>query len=148
MEEFSDRGWTISFDRVATRLAYGQIASGGADGCTCDLCRNWVLSRDTILPTAFKNLLDQLGIPLARDVEVWHCARLDSGLHSYGGWYHFVGSIVSGEREGSPPLTFPPLAVLFRSRRDLVAEPFANQSVVQLDFHCEVPWLSDVPEAE
>jgi hypothetical protein len=148
VEQTSIQGWTISHDRDATRVAYGQIAAGGADGCTCDMCRNWVLSRHALLPTAFKELLDQLGIPLSRDAELVHYARLDSGLHLYGGWYHLVGSIVSGEREGSPPLTFPPVAVLFHSRHDLVAEPFAKHSVVQLYFHCEVPWLSALPEAE
>jgi hypothetical protein len=31
-----------------------------------------------------------------REAEVYHLTHLESGRHLYGGWFHFVGFIVSG----------------------------------------------------
>src|SRR5262245_57758370 len=148
MEHLSLQDWEILYDRAATRAAYSRITAGGAERCNCAPCRNWVLSRHELLPVKFKELLDRLGIPIERDAEVYHNARLESGLHSYGGWYHFVGTVVRGERERLPPLSLPPLAVGFCSRAALVPEEFRDHPVVQLEFHADVHWLSDVPEAE
>src|SRR5262245_42240485 len=92
-------GWEIQFDREETATAYAQIEIGGAEACGCEPCRNWVASRVQLIPSGFRDLLERLGIPSDRDAEVYHNARLESGLHSYGGWYHFVGNILFGERE-------------------------------------------------
>jgi hypothetical protein len=148
MEHLSLQDWEILYDREATRAAYSRITAGGAEFCNCAPCRNWVLSRHELLPVKFRDLLDRLGIPVERDAEVYHNARLESGLHSYGGWYHFVGKVERGERENASRLSFPPFTVYPHSRPVLVPQVFAGQPVVQLEFECEVPWLSDVPEAD
>jgi hypothetical protein len=93
-------------------------------------------------------LLDRLGIPLDREREVYHNCRLDSGLHSYGAWYHFVGSVLSGERDCAPNVEFGPISVYFHARPALLPEAFAGLPVVQLEVVAEVPWLSNIPEAQ
>ncbi len=148
MELLDPLGWRIEYDRPATAAAYARIPFNGPDRCGCDPCRNWAATRDRLLPGSFRRLLDQLGIPCDREAEVYHNARLGSGRHSYGAWYHFIGRVQFGEREDSPPLVFGPFVVHFHSRPALLPEAFAGQPVVQLEVDAEVPWLSSVPEAE
>ncbi len=147
MDHLELPGWRVLYDAAATRAAYARVPVGGADSCSCDPCRNWVLSRARLVPGEMRALLGRLGIPLDRDAEVYHNARLESGLHSYGGWYHFVGRVLTGEREGSPHVLFGPFAVFFHSSPALLPEAFAGHSVVQLEFRAEIPWLSEIPEA-
>ena len=98
------------------------------------------------MPVKLQEFLDLLGVPLDGEVEVYHNCKLDSGLHSYGAWYHFVGKLLSGERDKPQALEFGSYSVSFRSDLDLLREEFKGQSVVQLDIHAEVTWVSDVPE--
>jgi len=53
---------------------------------------------------------------LNREAEVYYNGRLESGLHSYSAWYHFVGRTLFGERECSPNVVFGPFSVFFHSR--------------------------------
>lgn len=91
-------------------------------------------------------MLGRLGIPFDRESEVYHNGRLESGLHSYGAWYHFVGRVLFGERECSPNVAFGPLSGYFHSKPALLPEAFAGQPVAQLEVVAEIPWLSEVPE--
>src|SRR5262245_32030902 len=132
MERLELHGWKILYDRAATQAAYAKVPIGGADSCGCDPCRNWVQSRDRLLPPELRALLDQLGIAPDRDAEVYHCARLESGLHSYGGWYHFVGQVLEGDRKDSPHIAFGAFSVFFHSKPALLPEAFTGYPVVQL----------------
>jgi hypothetical protein len=147
MQHLDFPGWQILFDREATTAAYTQIAAGGAETCACDPCRNWAASRAEVLPHEFRELLDRLGIPMDREAEVYHNARLDSGLHSYCGWYHFVGQIIFGEHEDAPRIALGTFLIFFHSSPILLPEPFVGRAVVQLEFEAEVPWLSPIPES-
>jgi hypothetical protein len=147
MELLELPGWRIEYDRPATVAAHACAPAAGPETCGCDPCRNWAATRQRLLPEAFRGLLSQLGIPPDREAEVYHNARLESGLHSYGAWYHFVGRVLSGERGCSPDVAFGPLSVYFHSRPALLPSAFADQPVVQLEVVAEVPWLSEVPES-
>src|SRR5262245_29774835 len=94
--------WRIEFDRPATVAAHARVTVPAPEACGCDPCRNWARTRQRILPAAFLGLLDRLGVPIDREAEVYHICRLESGLHSYGAWYHFVGRVLYGELECSP----------------------------------------------
>jgi hypothetical protein len=83
----------FSCDRQATMDAYARAIHGSSDVCVCNGCRNFVAARAQVYPRAFKELLDSLGIDSRMDGEVYHNARLASGLHDYGGWFHFVGAL-------------------------------------------------------
>jgi hypothetical protein len=147
MESMELSGWRIEYDRPATVAAYAQSPATGPESCGCDPCRNWAATRERLLPPDFRGLLDRLGIPFDREAEVYHNCRLESGLHSYGAWYHFVGRVLVGERGGSPNVTFGPFSVYFHSRPTLLPEAFAGGPAVQLEVVAEVPWVSDVPES-
>ena len=140
-------GWHIEYDRSATAAGYARAPVNGPEACGCDPCRNWAATRDRLLLEEFRGLLDRLGIPFDREAEVYHNCRLESGLHSYGAWYHFVGTVLFGERDSSPNVVSGALSVYFHSKPALLAEAFAGQPVVQLEVVAEVPWLSEVPEA-
>jgi hypothetical protein len=140
-------GWQVEYDREATAAAYAGTPASGPESCGCAPCRNWAATRERLFPREFRELLERLGVPFDRECEVYHNCRLEAGLHSYGGWYHLVGRVLSGERESSPHVRFGPLSVYFHSSPALVPEAFAGQPVVQLEIDAEVPWLSEVPEA-
>jgi hypothetical protein len=147
MECLEFPGWRIEYDRSATAAAYSHVPASSPETCGCDPCRNWAATRGRLLPEEFRRLLGRLGIPVDREAEVYHNGRLESGLHSYGAWYHFVGNVLFGEQECSPNVAFGALAVFFHSKPALLPEAFAGQSVVQLEVVAEVPWLSEAPEA-
>jgi len=147
MELLELPGWRIEYDRPATTAAHARSLATGPEACGCEPCRNWAATRERLLPPEFRRLLDQLGVPFNREAEVYHMCRLESELHSYGAWYHFVGRVMFGERECSPHVAFGPFSVFFHSRPALLPEAFAGRPVVQLEVVAEVPWLSEVPEA-
>jgi hypothetical protein len=142
--EFTE--WRIEYDRSATATAYACAPVNSPEVCGCNPCRNWVAARDRVLPEEFRGLLDRLGVPFDREAEVYHNCRLESGLHSYAAWYHFVGRVLFGERDCSPNVVFGPLSVYFHSNPCLLPEAFAGQPVVQLEVEAEVPWLLEVPK--
>jgi hypothetical protein len=146
MELLELPGWRIQYDRAATEWAYLQAPDVGPAACQCNACQNWVASRSQILPVQFLQLLAKLGIPPNREAEVYHNGRNESGLHSYGGWYHFVGKVLFGERECSAHVAFGPLAIWFHSQPQLVPPAFQGKPVVQLEIWTDVPWLSNIPE--
>jgi hypothetical protein len=140
-------GWRIEYNRSATVAAFAGAPATGPETCGCDPCRNWAATRERLLPSEFREMLGRFGIPFDREAEVYHNCRLDSGLHSYGAWYHFVGRVLFGERECSPNVVFGPFSVYFHSKPALLPEAFGVQPVIQLEVVAEVPWLSEVPEA-
>jgi hypothetical protein len=124
---------------------------GGPEECGCEPCLNFVAARDQIYGPDVRALLEKLGVSRNREVEIHHMARLKSGKHLYGGWFHFVGSIVSGadaaekvaENIWRPNLenTSEDFSLGFSSRLELVREPFVRLPLVQLEFTTNVPWV-------
>lgn len=148
--------WEISYDTESTRKAYGAVPVGGPEECGCEPCRNFAAARTQIYPANVLSLFERLGISLDREVEVYHLARLSSGKHRYGGWFHFVGSILSGAdaaKQVAENLWQPDLEVEnenfsfgFSSRLGLVRKPFVGLPLVQLEFTAKVPWVLASPE--
>jgi hypothetical protein len=85
--------WRYTVDSVATREAYSREPAGGAATCSCIGCRNFAAARARILPDSFVQFLSSLGIDPTKEAEAYHCGRKGPSQHSYGGWYHFVGSL-------------------------------------------------------
>ena len=138
-----------SCDPESTRKAYAAVQKGGPEKCGCEPCFNFVAARDRIYGPDVRALLQKLGVSPNREVEVYHMARLASGKHLYGGWFHFVGSIVSGadaaekvaEHIWRPNLEkhSEDFSLGFSSRLELVREPFAGLPLGQLEFTARVP---------
>jgi hypothetical protein len=87
--------WKIASDAESPRKAYAATLMGGPEECGCRPCLNFAAQRDETYPPDVMQLFEQLGIAPNRETEIYHMARLESGKHLYGGWFHFVGSIIS-----------------------------------------------------
>jgi hypothetical protein len=127
------------------------VAAGGPEECGCQPCLNFASARAQIYPAQVLALFEKLGISAHREVEVYHMARLSSGRHLYGGWFHVVGSILSGAdaaKQVAENLWQPDLeeanenfSLGFTSRLALVRVAFAGLPLVQLEFTAKVPWV-------
>ena len=148
--------WGINADAESTRKAYASVLLGGPEECGCEPCLNFAAARAQIYPADVIALFEKLGISPNREVEIYHMARLASGKHLYGGWFHFVGSILSGAdaaKQVAENLWQPDLERIsqnfnlgFSSRVALARKTFAALPLVQLEFTAEVPWVLTTPE--
>jgi len=140
------RGWLLEADDVATRAAYTASAASAGERCGCLHCKNFEAARELVYPRETLDLFHRLGIDVQQEAEVYHNARLGSGLHSYGGWLHFVGRII-GDAGAWSRIT-PTFQLWFRPGRDLALEAFKGLSLVQCELDVEVPWVLEEPYAE
>ena len=132
--------------------------SGKPKKCGCEPCLNLGAARDQIYAADVRALFADLGISSNREAEIYHMARLEPRRHLYGGWFHFVGAIISGadaakqigERIWQPDLerATDDFSLGFSSRLALVRESFAGLPLVQLEFTAQVPWVLTSPEPE
>ncbi len=100
----SFRDWVLDADPDATQAAYVRARTGGSEECGCDTCRNFIAARTHVYPAEVVALFSQLGVDPTKEGEAYWTHRSADGLHHYGGWFHFVGSIVSGPAGcGRPP---------------------------------------------
>jgi hypothetical protein len=156
MESVRFGRWELNCDPDATKKAYAAVSLGGPEECGCNPCLNFAAARNQIYPPSVLALLRNLGISPDREVEIYYMARMETGRHLYGGWFHFVGSIVSGadaakqiaERIWQPDLENQSeyFSLGFTSRVELIRKPFAGLPLVQLEFTAQVPWVLDSPE--
>jgi hypothetical protein len=150
--------WSLNSDAGATRERYAALATGAPEKCGCSPCRNFAAQRAEIYPPAVQDLFGALGINANREAEVSHFARLASGRHLYGGWFHFVGAILDGrdaavqvaENVWQPELQLVTdrFKMGFTSRLALVAEPFKGLQLAQLEFSTELPWTLESGEPQ
>ena len=149
--------WTLEVDREATESAFAKIPGGSPEGCECDYCKNLVVAREHAYPPEARELFAMLGIDYSKEAETWEWNRVDSNLHSYGGFFHFVGNLKSGAEGvqydgnvGTYHLERVGDYFEYGFRRDaaLVEEPFNDQPIVQLEFTTLVPWMIDAPDPE
>src|SRR4051794_34133970 len=86
--------WLIDHDPGATLQCFARLRPG--TGCTCDECRNFDAAVGRTFPDDFVTLALSLGVDPTKPSELAHYCREASGLHLTCGWFHLVGSIVSG----------------------------------------------------
>lgn len=133
--------WQFTCDRQATLDAYAREEAGGADSCTCNGCRNFRLVRDRVYPKAFLEFLESFGIDPIKDGEVYHNGAVEPGAHSYGGWFHLVGTL---DKTGDfPTVEMGPGFRVWLCRKS--APPLGSLKgipLVQVEFLAErVPWV-------
>ena len=144
MLDFAKTRYTV--DRDATIAAYARVEAGGVDTCECAYCRNFRLARATIFPQPFLALLERLGIDPSKDGEIYHLYPMTAGRHVYGGWYHFVGTLVETAEEESVNFGDGFTAWLCRASAPRLAS-LEGVQVVQLEINIErVPWLLEEAE--
>jgi hypothetical protein len=150
MEQVLFGRWRLQCDREGTREAFARIEIGGPEACGCCHCRNFAAARSQVYPAEVLSLFEGLGIDSRKEREVYHLTPLESGLHLYGGWFHFVGRI---EEEGKELGKFDmestgPFKLFFHEKPALVPESFEGLPLVQLEFEAQVPWVIEEHEAE
>jgi hypothetical protein len=139
--------WQFSCDHQATADAYARAARGDSERCSCNGCRNFVAARSQVFPKAFIEFIDSLGIDSRKDGEVYHNARLVTGLHDYGGWFHFVGKL---HKTGDFPVVelAPGFTVWLCKSHAPPLDVFLGLPLVEVQFHVEtVPWMLEEPPA-
>ncbi len=92
-----------------------------------------------MFPEEVMDLFGQLGINYERDAEIYHTARVESGLHLYGGWFHFIGRILK-QPNGLAKVN-EHFTIDFLVNRALAAKSFENRPLVQVEITAEVPWV-------
>ena len=147
--------WQIECDAEATRSAYAALPVG--TDCPCDQCRNFNAAAGRTFPSEFIVLAKSIGIDPSKPAELCHWCREPSGLYLTGGWFHFVGRIISGadampHSDGTGTIQYQPLApgieLGLTHHTGLVPDTFAGLAVCQLEFQTRVPWvLGDVEPA-
>jgi hypothetical protein len=95
MTEMNFGDQTVRHDREATAAIYASLNGGWAEDRLCVGCRNLMVQRDKVYPSAFRELLGRLGIDPNKEGEAVADGPLKNGLHHYGGWFFFVGEMVT-----------------------------------------------------
>jgi hypothetical protein len=123
-----------------------------------------------VYPSEVISLFDELGIDRGREAEIYHLGRLKTGLHHYGGWFHFIGQI---DEEGKTIGPFDlevsvikdpasgmekgwsygeagsgPFKLFFQKKLDLVPDCFQGFHLAQLQFSAWVPWVLEGSEPD
>lgn len=147
--------WLIEHNPNTTHRCYAKIQIG--TGCPCIQCCNFNACDVQTFPSEFVAILEELGIDPAKPAELCHWYREPSGLFFTGGWFHLVGSIISGEDampiEGNVGnFCFEQfqtgLEFGFTTNLCLVPEVFAEMPLLQLEFQTRVSWVLAEPPPE
>jgi hypothetical protein len=150
--------WQIECDPETTRKLYARVQSGSPEACGCEPYLNFAAARKQAYPVDVIRLFDSLGVADDREAEIYHTHRIAPRKHHYGGWFHFVGRIVSGA-DASKQITTnawgfdlekvsAEFELGFTHRIGLLKEPFQGHPVVQLEFQAAVPWVLTGEEPE
>ena len=141
--------WTLQLDVESTRNAYSVLDVGSPEACGCYPCLNFAANREFNFPSAIRSFLDTAGIAIDREAEIQRYCHLESGLHSYGGWFHFFGAILSGgdayvainDQTGTHDLyDFGSGALAGPTAKTAHAHPtFGDSHLLQLEFAVEIP---------
>lgn len=149
--------WRVKFDCEATRAAFSAVSQGAAESCGCEDCLNFAAARLQAYPPEVLAMFERLGIDFSKEAENWRVCREESGLHLYGGFFHFIGSIEDGKdaftwinQTGTLELekTNSYFEYGFTSHVNLLPESFAGENIVQIEFQTRIPWLIEAKEPE
>ena len=158
MEILNIGRWNLRCDRDATRAAYSDVPLGSPESCGCEHCLNFAAARNQAYPSEALAIFEQLGIDAHKEAEIWYTHRDESGLHHYGGFFHFIGAIESGRdakrviADGVGTFDLESIGEYFEygftSDAALIAESFVGKEIVQLEFQTKVPWVLNTPEPD
>ena len=150
METIRFERWRVSCDPQQTQHAHARINVGSPEACGCRDCLNFAESRDRIYPVEITDLLRRLGINPKHEAEVYYMGPREDGLHLYGGWFHFVGSVESEsgaigqfDMENDNAL----FTIFFTDKAQVVDDAFKGIRVAQLEFVARIPWELGQPES-
>jgi hypothetical protein len=140
--------WNVEVDESRTKDFYSNYHEISRD-CSCQGCRNYV-SSCTQYSEEVKQFFQWFGIDATKEAEVYVCAKNDDGTILYGGFYHVVGTLISGEdywhQDGKENSYAEPYKLNdnfsygFTKGNALVPEGFP-EPILQLEFMASLPWI-------
>lgn len=138
---------TIRYDRAATASVYESLEHGFAEQCGCIFCKNFAAQRDVVYPPSFRALIEQLGIDANKEGEAFEYGLVEAGCHLYGGWFYFVGEMVTaGERNSHAPDS--PYFEFFFTIAHPSSRAFRGGPILALEFMTRVKWvLAESPDS-
>ncbi len=140
MTELTSGDQTIRYDPEATASIYSRLRNGWAEDCGCVGCRNLLAQRDEVYPAAFKELLRRLGIDPNKESEAVADGPLENGLHSYCGWFFFVGEMVTAGEHISVVSESPYFGYFF-SRVGPCPPAFRDGPRLAIGFEAHFSWV-------
>ena len=135
---------TIRCDRDATATVYRSLVNGYAEQCGCIFCRNFAAQRDLIYPASFRAVLDGLGIDPSKEGEAFEYGPVADECHLYGGWFYFVGEIVTAgeyncDAQDSHHFDY------FSTKSHPEAKVFRGGPVLAIEFTTHIKWVLPEP---
>ncbi|MEW5822226.1 MAG: hypothetical protein AB1782_18675 [Cyanobacteriota bacterium] len=131
--------WKIKVDIKKTLEVYKSIS---VINCECIYCQNYLQACDLYEPE-IKKLFDNLGVDVKKSPEIYTMNQGEDGRHFYGGWYHFIGEIIDGEKELKSYQTFSKdFQIAFTETIYMKNDQFTDP-IVQLEFVGYLPWVLD-----
>jgi hypothetical protein len=131
---------TVRYDREATAAIYGGLEGGWAEDCLCAGCGNLMAQR--VYPSAFRELLNRLGIDPNKEAEAVAAGPLENGLHHYDGWSFFVGEMVTA-CEGISVVSDSPYFAYFFNRVGPCPKAFRGGPHPGIEFIAHIKWILD-----
>lgn len=152
--------WKLAVNLTETRVIQ-QHPAMPATQCKCDVCQNWLLVYEEVLPADLRQQLQRLGISVAHPVDGYGSAPENGETMDYRVWYYVVGRILSG------PVAWIQNANLglLRNYITLTEHPYylsltiqpqkffydgddgtpdfkvdREQDLIQIDFRLQIPW--------
>jgi len=100
-----------------------------------------------MLPSAVRNILDDLAVPSDRETEVWEVPG-DTAPHIYGGWYTFFGRLIVRPPTEAAEFVAGGWKLSFSAGSSYPLPAFAQREVAELHFLCDVANFIDPAELE
>lgn len=126
-------GYVIEVDAQATARVYATGTVHGPEDCACWYCRNWIAGREALVPGSVREVLARLGIPHGCETEVWEVPG-GTGAHGYGGWWTFIGRVVSRPQDDARDFNLPPMQLSFSDGASYSLPEFSGHHVAELHF--------------
>jgi hypothetical protein len=139
---FEYRGWVAKVDVDATRRAYATGSQGASVECGCDECANFIAAREAgyVYPDEVAKLLQDMGVDLSRESEVYVDGSAGRGTVVYGGWFNVAGELV---REAAEAVEVEPGFELYALPEGaMVDDAFGEVPVFRIEFQVLVPLMS------
>lgn len=140
MTEMTIDDQTFRYDSETTAAIYARLRTGWAENCGCVGCRNLLAQREEVYPSVFRDLLRRLGIDPNKEAEAVADGPLGNRLHHYGGWFFFVGEMVTAG-ESISVVSESPYFGYFITRGGPCPNEFREGPRLAVGFEAEIKWI-------
>ncbi len=131
--------YVLEADSERTKITYRDIVTGGAEGCGCSYCRNYLATLPQALPNEVLAFFAKSGIDPRKDAEVYEQGPISPGVRSYGGEYYLWGAVVVEPKKKQ--VLSKGFEFAFVPPSPLAQEQFRGEGSLCFHFDAELPWV-------